>query len=108
MGLVDQAISREAEKAFINRLREQSMTSGAKSHVVMIDHVAGVMVQQLGPSSLLVEYIIHSDASGGIPGWACDRGVAQALEDIFNNLRKDVDTQRKLPLDERLRGRTLW
>eukprot|EP00928_Gymnodinium_smaydae_P039115 TRINITY_DN2679_c0_g6_i1.p1 TRINITY_DN2679_c0_g6~~TRINITY_DN2679_c0_g6_i1.p1 ORF type:complete len:343 (-),score=22.83 TRINITY_DN2679_c0_g6_i1:193-1221(-) len=93
---------------FVGRLREHSRVSGGTSHVVMVNHAAGVCVEELESNVLLVNYVIHSDACGGVPAWACEKGIVQALVDIFKNVRKDVELQRRLPLAERLEGRSRW
>eukprot|EP00929_Paragymnodinium_shiwhaense_P036503 TRINITY_DN19559_c0_g1_i2.p2 TRINITY_DN19559_c0_g1~~TRINITY_DN19559_c0_g1_i2.p2 ORF type:complete len:177 (+),score=12.72 TRINITY_DN19559_c0_g1_i2:658-1188(+) len=105
-GMVQELDLGSEAEALVARLRGSADASG-EGRVVMKNHAGGIVVEEAG-SDVIVHYVVHSDPCGGIPTWASDKGIAQAVTDIFRNLRKDIDAQRKVPRSELVAVRTTW
>eukprot|EP00929_Paragymnodinium_shiwhaense_P102016 TRINITY_DN65221_c0_g1_i1.p1 TRINITY_DN65221_c0_g1~~TRINITY_DN65221_c0_g1_i1.p1 ORF type:complete len:355 (+),score=53.57 TRINITY_DN65221_c0_g1_i1:89-1153(+) len=78
----------------VQKLRTHSDASAEAGRIVIKNHLSGVIVEQDGPDVVL-NYVMHSDPCGGLPVWASDKGISQALGDIFQNLLRDIAARRK-------------
>lgn len=105
---IQQCNDKTAAEHVLEGLRRDAQSAGEGKRVVMTDHTSGLVIEEYGPRSFMVTYVIHSNPAGGLPAWAPEKAIPQTIAGFFKMLQGDLVKQQGEPRESRLAGRRFW